>query len=118
LWASTSTKNPEYSDVKYVEPLIGAETINTLPLETLSAYRDHGDPALRLDAGVEQAYQTMDHLDQAGIDLAALTQQLEDEGVEKFTQAYHLSLEALEVQRLAAVKKTAARRGQAASGRN
>ena len=49
LWASTSTKNPDYSDIKYVEALIGPETVNTLPLETIDAYRDHGDPKVRLD---------------------------------------------------------------------
>src|SRR4030067_2987243 len=55
LWASTSTKNPAYPDVKYVEPLIGPETINTLPVETLNAYRDHGNPAPRLAQGLEKA---------------------------------------------------------------
>jgi transaldolase len=84
LWASTGTKNPAYSDVKYVEPLIGLETVNTLPLETLRAYRDHGRPALRLEEGVGEARRVLEHLPQAGIDLGAVTQQLEDEGVKKF----------------------------------
>lgn len=87
LWASTSTKNPDYSDIKYVEPLIGRDTINTMPIETLEAYRDHGDPAPRLEEGVEEAYQVFDRLADAGIDIDAATQQLEDEGVEKFTTA-------------------------------
>jgi transaldolase len=84
LWASTSTKNPAYSDVKYVEPLIGSGTINTLPLETLRAYRDHGRPALRLEEGAEEGRGLLESLPQAGIDLAALTQQLENQGVKKF----------------------------------
>ncbi|MCC6148220.1 MAG: transaldolase [Anaerolineaceae bacterium] len=88
LWASTSTKNPEYSDTKYVEALIGRETINTLPLETISAYREHGKPALRLEEGAEEAYHILEALPQAGLDLNALTQQLEDEGVQKFSLAF------------------------------
>ena len=55
LWASTSTKNPAYTDLKYVEPLIGPDTVNTLPLETLEAYRDHGNPAARLAEGLDKA---------------------------------------------------------------
>ena len=84
LWASTSTKNPVYSDVKYVEPLIGPGTINTLPLETLRAYRDHGRPALRLEEGAEEGRRVLERLPQAGIDLDAVTQQLESQGVKKF----------------------------------
>ena len=87
LWASTSTKNPAYSDVKYVEPLIGPETINTLPLETLNAYRDHGKPASRLSEGADQAAAVLQRLPELGIDLNQVTQQLEDEGVEKFNSA-------------------------------
>lgn len=87
LWASTSTKNPNYSDIKYIEPLIGRDTINTMPIETLEAYRDHGEPALRLEEGVEEAYQVFDRLADAGIEIDAATQQLEDEGVEKFNTA-------------------------------
>ncbi len=88
LWASTGTKNPEYSDVKYVEPLIGRDTINTLPVETLNAYRDHGSPALSLEAGAQEATHVLEGLHQVGIDLDAVTQQLEDEGVAKFNQAF------------------------------
>jgi transaldolase len=88
LWASTSTKNPAYPDVKYVEPLIGPETVNTLPPETLNAYRDHGDPAARLGEGVERAAGCLRRLAELGIDLDQATQQLEDEGVEKFNKPF------------------------------
>jgi transaldolase len=88
LWASTSTKNPEYPDVKYVEPLIGAQTINTLPVETIDAYRDHGDPALHLEEHLDEAADFLNCLAELKIDLDQVTQQLEDEGVEKFNQPY------------------------------
>jgi transaldolase len=88
LWASTSTKNPAYSDTKYIEPLIGPDTINTLPIETLAAYRDHGDPKRSLDQNVPEAYQTFSDLSRIGIDLGAVTQQLEEKGVEKFVTAF------------------------------
>jgi transaldolase len=88
LWASTSTKNPAYPDVKYVEPLIGAETVNTLPPETLAAYRDHGNPAARLTEGEDRAAGNLARLAELGLDLDSATQQLEDEGVEKFNQPF------------------------------
>lgn len=87
LWASTSTKNPAYSDVKYVEALIGADTINTLPLGTLNAYRDHGHPAARLEEGVAEARDLI-KLAQSELELDRLLQQLEDEGIQKFVAAY------------------------------
>ena len=87
LWASTGTKNPAYSDVKYVEPLIGPDTINTMPVQTLEAYRQHGQPSLSLGKNVPAAQQVLEGLHQVGIDLDAMTQQLEDEGVAKFIQA-------------------------------
>jgi transaldolase len=88
LWASTGTKNPEYSDVKYVEALIGPETINTLPPETLKAYRDHGDPAPRLEEHPEEAALNLKRLSELGIDLDEVTQKLEDQGIEKFNKPY------------------------------
>ena len=88
LWASTSTKNPEYPDLKYVEPLIGPETINTMPLETLEAYRDHGQPEPRLEQGVEEAERMLRDLAAVGIDIDRVTQQLEEEAVEKFNKPY------------------------------
>jgi transaldolase len=88
LWASTSTKNPAYSDIKYVEALIGAETINTVPLETLDAYRDHGHPEQTLERGAAAAQQALHDLASLGIDLDRVTQQLEDDGVAAFVSAF------------------------------
>jgi len=102
LWASTGTKNPAYSDVKYIETLIGRETINTMPPDTLNAYRDHGEPASQLEKGIQEAHQVLDGLRQTGIDLDALTQQLEDEGVSKFSKAFEQLTAALQVKRAAA----------------
>jgi transaldolase len=95
LWASTSTKNPAYNDVKYVEPLIGPETVNTVPLETFNAYRDHGNPAFRLQEGLEEAHNVLRDLPELGIDLDQVTQQLEDEGVEKFNRSLDELMETL-----------------------
>ena len=95
LWASTSTKNPDYSDVKYVDALIGPRTVNTVPMRTLDAYRDHGEPALRLTQNVEEAREMLKKLVQVDIDLAQVTQQLEDEGVEKFSNSYDQVIAAL-----------------------
>ncbi len=96
LWASTSTKNPEYPDTKYVEPLIGPETVNTLPRETLDAYRDHGEPSARLEEGLGKAEEALKLLSQLGIDLDQVTRQLENEGIEKFNKPYDALLRTLE----------------------
>jgi transaldolase len=96
LWASTSTKNPAYKDTKYMEALIGPYTINTVPVETLSAYRDHGNPARTLDQNVSKAYKSFEDLKSVGIDLDAVTQQLEDEGIEKFSAAFDRLMASLE----------------------
>jgi transaldolase len=95
LWASTSTKNPEYSNLKYVESLIGPNTVNTLTLETLEAYRTHGVPKSRLDQDVDQASWVLQRLRKIGINIDKVTQQLEDEGVQKFVQAFDLLMNAL-----------------------
>jgi transaldolase len=95
LWASTSTKNPAYSDTKYIEALIAPETINTMPLETINAYRDHGRPERRLGQKVAEAYQVLHDLATVSIDLEAVTQQLEDEGVQKFSNAYDQLMESI-----------------------
>ncbi len=88
LWASTSVKNPAFPDLMYVEALIGADTVDTLPRETLEAYRDHGQPANRVEEGLEGARQTMQTLAEVGIDFKAVTDQLEVEGVDKFAKSF------------------------------
>jgi transaldolase len=95
LWASTGTKNPDYSDVKYIESLIGQDTVNTVPVETLEAYRDHGDPKVRLEQDVEQAGWVLERLPELGISIDKVTQQLEDEGVEKFNKPFDTLMETL-----------------------
>jgi transaldolase len=100
LWASTSTKNPEYSDVKYIEALIGPDTVNTAPMETLDAYRDHGEPKARLEQNVKEARRALERLPELGIIIDNLTRQLEDEGVEKFNKPFDKLMETL-VQRSA-----------------
>ncbi len=103
LWASTSTKNPNYSDVKYVEALLGPNTVNTLPLSTLNAYRDHGDPKSRLEQDIESADHRLGRLEKVGIDLHALTEQLEEEGIEKFIKPYDQLMKTLEEKHQAAL---------------
>lgn len=99
LWASTSTKDPSYSDLKYVEALIGANTVNTMPLETINAYRHHGDPAPRLEESAGQSMRILGRLAEVGLDLAAVTQQLEDEGVRKFADSFDRLIATLEQKR-------------------
>ena len=99
LWASTSTKDPSFSDVKYVEALIGPETVNTMPMDTLEAYRDHGQPEARLEDGADEARKTLDKLADLGIDIDEVTQQLEDEAVQKFVKPFDSLMETLESKR-------------------
>jgi transaldolase len=95
LWASTSTKNPDQSDVKYMEALIGPDTVNTVPLATLDAYRDHGDPKARLELDVWEARLVLERLPELGISLDHITQQLEDDGVVKFNKLFDKLLQTL-----------------------
>jgi transaldolase len=95
LWASTSTKNPAYRDTMYVEELIGADTVNTMPEETIRDFQDHGKPAPRLEQGVEQAKRLLEDLAAAGVDYDDLTDTLEREGVEKFSASFDELLAAL-----------------------
>jgi transaldolase len=88
LWASTSTKDPRYPDTYYVEALVAPQTVNTLPPETLVAYRDHGRPEVRIHEGVSRAPGELRELESAGVDLARVTRELEEEGVEKFAASY------------------------------
>jgi transaldolase len=96
LWASTSTKNPAYSDVLYVDTLIGPETVNTMPLETIEAFQDHGKVAETLTQGLDEARALFGELDAAGIDYADVTETLEREGVEKFADSFRQLREGIE----------------------
>jgi transaldolase len=96
LWASTSTKDPRYPDTHYVEALIAPRTVNTLPPETFAAYRDHGRPAVRIREGIANAPARMKALATAGIDLAAVTRELEEDGVAKFAASYQSLLSGIE----------------------
>ena len=95
LWASTSTKNPDYRDVMYVEDLIGPETVNTMPEETIQAFQDHGKAAATLEQGVDEARQLFTDLEKAGIDYDDVTETLEREGVEKFADSFSELLEGI-----------------------
>ena len=99
LWASTSTKNPKYRDVLYVENLIGPQTVDTMPPATIVAFRDHGRVELTLERDLEYAYRDLEKLAESGIDLRAVTKQLEDEGVASFAKDYEKLLEGLEEKR-------------------
>ena len=99
LWASTGTKNKAYSDILYVDSLIGPDTVNTLPPATLDAFRDHGTVARTIDQGVDEARATMATLKEAGIDIDAVTQQLEDEGVASFAKSFDDLLAGVEAKR-------------------
>ncbi|WP_053380147.1 transaldolase [Nitrospira moscoviensis] len=96
LWASTGTKNPAYRDVYYVEPLVGRETVNTMPEQTIAAFADHGEVrAGAIEEGVEQASATMRALTEIGIAPDSVAWQLEHEGVQKFMDAYDAAMKAL-----------------------
>ncbi|HEY2581697.1 MAG TPA: transaldolase [Mucilaginibacter sp.] len=99
LWASTSSKNPSFKDTKYVEALIGADTVDTVPLETIEAFRDHGIAANTLEDGLDKATETLNRLKKAGIDIDQITQQLEDEGIDKFNKPFEKLLKAIEDQK-------------------
>ncbi|TYZ06512.1 transaldolase, partial [Hymenobacter lutimineralis] len=108
LWASTGNKNPKYDNLKYVEHLIGPETVNTIPVETLDLYRVGGQPQSRLEEGTEQAAQVLQRLAELGIDLNQVSQQLEDEGAQKFNEPFAKLLSTLEAQRQAALQSATA----------
>ena len=100
LWASTSTKNPDYRDVLYVEELIGKDTINTLPDETLSAFRDHGRLSDTLEANIDEAGSVLANVEKAGISMERVSDQLVEEGVMKFVDPFVKLMEAIEQKRL------------------
>lgn len=88
LWASTSTKNPKYSDIMYVEELIGPDTINTMPIETMDAFLDHGKVKITVDKYIEVAQRIVEKIKDAGIDIEQVMQELEDDGIEKFDKSF------------------------------
>jgi transaldolase len=96
LWASTSTKDPSYSDVYYVEALIAPDTVNTLPPETLAAYRDHGEPKVRIPQALPAAREKLAKLAATGVDIQKETTALELEGVEKFSASWSALLKVVE----------------------
>ncbi len=98
LWASTSTKNPAYSDILYVETLIGPHTVNTMPQETMDAFEDHGAVARTVDADLSAAVAALAGLAAVGIDMPEVAAALEDEGVQKFADSYFKLLKAIETQ--------------------
>jgi transaldolase len=95
LWASTSTKNPEYRDVLYVEELIGPMTVNTMPAETIEAFQDHGEIALTLEQGIDEARRVFERLAEVGVDYDDVTETLEREGVQKFADSFAELLEGI-----------------------
>ncbi len=100
LWASTSTKNKAYSDILYVQELIGGPTVNTMPIPTMNAYLDHGHPEATLASGVDEAHRQLDALAELGIDYHDITDNFaETEGVQKFSEAYAELLAGLESKR-------------------
>jgi transaldolase/glucose-6-phosphate isomerase len=96
LWASTGTKNPAFSDVLYVEELIGPDTVNTIPPATYDAFRDHGRLRASLEEGVAEARETMENLARTGIPMKEVTDRLTDEGVKLFEEAFDKLLQAVE----------------------
>ena len=99
LWASTGTKNRAYSDILYVDSLIGPDTVNTLPPATLEAFMDHGTVARTVDQGVAEAHKTLDALKVAGVEIDTVTRQLEKEGVASFAKSFEDLLAGVEAKR-------------------
>jgi transaldolase len=99
LWASTSTKNPEYRDVMYVEELIGAETVNTMPAETVVAFQDHGRIAPTIAEGLAEARKLIERLAAVGVDYDDVVETLEAEGVQKFADSFQELLDGIRAKR-------------------
>jgi len=99
LWASTSTKNPAYRDVLYVEELIGPKTVNTMPEETIEAFQDHGEVALTLERDVDEAKRVFERLAEAGVDYDDVVVTLEQEGVQKFSDSFSELLDGIQAKR-------------------
>jgi transaldolase len=99
LWASTSTKNPAYPDTLYVDELIGPDTVNTLPPETLKAFVDHGRPSETLTRDLADAQAQVRQLAELGIDLEVVTRRLQEEGVEAFAKPFQALLDSIDAKR-------------------
>ena len=99
LWASTSTKNPAYRDVLYVEDLIGPDTVNTMPEETIAAFQDHGEVASTLEQGVDEAERLFEEIEAAGVSVDDVTRVLEEEGVQKFSDSFAELLDGIRAKR-------------------
>lgn len=99
LWASTSTKDPAYNDIMYIDELIAENSVNTVPPETLIAYLDHGKPSIRIDQDLDRAKADFNLLAELGISMDEITQELEDEGVRKFAESFEGLIQAIETQR-------------------
>ncbi|AYL95220.1 transaldolase [Mucilaginibacter celer] len=96
LWASTGNKNPAYRDTRYIEELIGPDTVNTAPLSTIEAFRDHGVAIAKLESGTEQALYMLEMLADAGLNMREIADKLEKEGIEKFEAPYQKLLAAIQ----------------------
>ena len=101
LWASTSTKNPNFPDTLYVDELIGPETVNTMPPQTVDAFRDHGVVSNTLEKDVDEAQLVLDNLIELGINLAEITEQLQEDGVAAFAQSFEALMATIEAKRQA-----------------
>ena len=109
LWASTSTKNPAYRDVLYAEELIGPDTVNTMPLETIEKFRDHGRVSLTVENNIPQAKAELDALEKVGISYDQVTHQLQDEGVQQFADSFHELMKGIEAKKNAIAEKQGTR---------
>ncbi|MBD3168034.1 MAG: transaldolase, partial [candidate division Zixibacteria bacterium] len=103
LWASTSTKNPDYSDVLYVEPLIGQDTVNTLPMKTVDAFRDHGVVQATIEQNLNDAYEALEKIEGLGISMKEVTDKLQKDGVQAFIDSWKQLMEGLEEKRISLV---------------
>jgi transaldolase len=109
LWASTSTKNPAYRDVLYAEELIGPDTVDTMPLETIENFRDHGRVSRTVENDIQQAKDVFAALEKVGIHYDQVTKQLQDEGVRKFADSFHELFQGIESKKQVIQERTSAR---------
>ena len=116
LWASTSTKNPAYRDVLYVEELIGPDTVDTMPPATIDAFKDHGNAELTIEKDIPGAKATLENLERAGISMKQITDQVLEEGVKLFADAFEKLLEAIGKNRMLPVPPQVYRQAQSLSG--